>query len=132
MTADELTPGTQQPNRHVLVGLGMIVLGGTLFLAQRIPWDINWWSSWWAIALFFLGLVRLFVPAEHESRRASRHLAAWLMTVGAWGFVSAAELFGLRYATSWPLLIVALGCHIAWEAMDPPDVPHKPPSREQS
>ena len=123
MSAHELTPGTPQPNRHVLVGTGVIVLGGSLLFAQRMPWDINWWSSWWAIALIFLGLLRLLVPAEHQSRRAARHFAGWLMTIGTWGFVSAAELFGLRYANSWPLLIVALGCHIAWDAMDPPDQP---------
>ena len=130
MTAHELTPGEQQPNRHVLVGLGMVLLGCTLFFAQRIPRDINWWSSWWAIALFGLGLLRLFVPGD-ESPRAARHLAGWLMTVGAWGFLSAAELFGLRYANSWPLLIVALGCHIAWEAMDPPDDPPRTRRGEQ-
>jgi hypothetical protein len=123
MTAQP-TPHAQQPNRHIHVGVAMIVVGAALFMTQRLPWDINWWSSWWAIALFLLGLVRLFVPAEGESPRASRHLAAWLMTIGAWGFVSAAELFGLNYLRSWPLLIIGVGLNIAWEAIDRPDTPH--------
>lgn len=36
----------------------------------------------------------------------------WLMGIGAWMLVSQMHLFGLTYATSWPLFIILMGLMI--------------------
>ena len=42
-------------------------------------------------------------------RRGDLSIGIWLIGVGIWMLVSQTHLFGLTYATSWPLLIILSG-----------------------
>ena len=105
-------------NREVLVGSAMMVIGLALFAESRTGLDVNLWSSGWAVLLFVVGLMRFVDPRTGDAECPSRRTGAWLMMVGAWGFSSSNELFGLSYKTSWPLLIVADGIIMVWWAID--------------
>lgn len=105
-------------NRHIVVGVLMIVVGVALFIAQRSELDINWWSTWWALVLLFMGIVRLISPGVENGRPQSRRTGLWLAGVGMWGFVSQARLFGFDYSNSWPLLIIIAGINFVWRALE--------------
>ena len=105
-------------NREVLVGSAMMVIGLALFAESRTGLDVNLWSSGWAVLLLIVGLMRFVDPRTGDVDCPSRRTGAWLMMVGAWGFSSSNELFGLSYKTSWPLLIVAAGIILVWWAID--------------
>jgi hypothetical protein len=45
-------------------------------------------------------------------RRGGAGGGLWLMGIGAWMLVSQMHLFGLSYATSWPLFIILMGLMI--------------------
>lgn len=111
-------------NRQVLSGLVLIVTGLVLFTIEWQAWNIRWWSSWWALLLFVLGVLRLLDPGEADAKPGSRRPAAWLIGIGIWGFVSESRLFGLTYLTSWPLLVVTGGVSMLWRAVEepPPEV----------
>ena len=105
-------------NRQVLLGSALMVLGLALFVGASTGLDINLWTTGWAVLLFVAGLVRVIEPRIGDGEHPSRRTGAWLMTVGAWGFISGNELFGLSYRTSWPLLIIAAGIITVWWAVD--------------
>jgi hypothetical protein len=105
-------------NREVLFGAALMVIGLALLAEARSGLDINFWSSGWAVLLFVVGLMRFIDPRTGDGECPSRRTGAWLMTVGAWGFTSANELFGLSFRNSWPLLIVAAGIITVWWAID--------------
>ena len=105
-------------NREVLVGSAMMVIGLALFAESRTGLDVNLWSSGWAVLLFVVGLMRFIDPRTGDGECPSRRTGAWLMMVGAWGFCSSNELFGLSFGTSWPLLIIAAGIIMVWWAID--------------
>ena len=109
-----LDPGSA--SRHVLVGLGLMMLGIALFAARRVDW-INWWSSWWALALLFVGLARFIWPGETDGARNSRRFGVWLMGVGGWAWASQNHLLGMEFGTSWPLLIILAGVLVVWQAL---------------
>ena len=119
MTAKHLPTRADTVHGHLFGGLVMILVGVAWLATELRAIDIDWWSSWWGLLLFVVGLVRLFLPADESAPRASRRMGLWLMSVGAWGFVSAAGLFGLHYSNSWPLLIVAAGANIVLGALMP-------------
>ena len=53
----------------------------------------------------------------HRQRHARRQSAStgglWLIGLGCWMLVSQTHLFGLTFATSWPLLLILMGLLIA-------------------
>lgn len=105
-------------NREVLVGSLLMITGLVLLLDLEVDFRINFWASGWTILLFTVGLIRFIDPSVGDGECASRRTGAWLMTVGAWGFISLNRLFGLSFKTSWPLLIVAAGILTVWWAID--------------
>jgi hypothetical protein len=119
MTADRVSNRAQPASAHIFAGIVVILIGVGWLATEVQALDVDWWRSWWGVVLFGIGLVRLAFPADDNAPRASRRMAAWLMSVGAWGFVSGAGLFGLHYRNSWPLLIIAAGVNIVWGALWP-------------
>lgn len=120
---------TEQPypeeSRHdarVLLGSAIILIGVAMLVERNDGWAIRLDASWWPLLLLLLGFVKLVAPGERRGRPRSRRSAIWLLSIGTWGLISEAELFGLDYSTSWPLLVVALGLNIAWGALEAPPV----------
>lgn len=105
-------------NAHVLIGSAMIVVGVAFLLGLVRGWEIEFWSSWWTVLLFGLGFIRFVDPGFERGIRRSRRAGLWLMMIGAWGFISQNELFGLDFGTSWPLLVIGVGIITVWKAIE--------------
>ena len=50
---------------------------------------------------------------RHARRQGSSTAGLWLIGLGCWMLVSQTHLFGLTFATSWPLLLIFMGLLIA-------------------
>ena len=50
---------------------------------------------------------------RHARRRDGSTAGLWLIGLGCWLLVSQTHVFGLTFATSWPLLLIFMGLLIA-------------------
>jgi hypothetical protein len=85
----------------VLLAVGLLL---TLHRLDIAPWGVAW--RWWPLLLVAAGILRWLQGVD------SRREGAWLCFVGFWLLLNSAGLFGpleLRYATSWPLLVMFAG-----------------------
>jgi hypothetical protein len=62
-----------------------------------------------ALVAHRLGIVPLVWPGPLRDRLAGY----WLVVTGFWGLVNIYHLFGLSWATSWPIFIIAAGVRVA-------------------
>lgn len=116
-----MTDAQDQASRgRILLGMAIVLIGVAMLVERNDAWGIHIHAGWWPFLLIFLGLVKMASPGERGGRPRSRRGGFWLLAVGVWGWISEAGIFGLDYATSWPLLIVALGITIVWRSMDAP------------
>ena len=114
---------------HLMTGLVLIVVG-IAFMVDRITiLDIE--GRWWPFILLVLGAVKFVAPSASRRGIGSRRPGAWLLFIGLWGLVNEFYLFGLDYATSWPLMIVGVGIMIVWRAFEGPHVCAPAASRRQ-
>ena len=106
---------------RVSVGLILLVLGVLMLVDRMNYFDVSAMQLFPGMVLIALGLARMAVaqvaPVAKCSRGTVRH-GLWLMTVGAWLIVNALHLFGLTYATSWPLLVIAGGVFIVARGLE--------------
>jgi hypothetical protein len=108
------------------VGLVFIFVGLALLTDRLGLSGIHVPGRYWPVLLIVYGGVRLLALNEHPPtrRRHARWTGAWFIYLGLWFFVNEFHLFGLRYDTSWPLLIVWAGVRIMWCAIEHA---HRPP-----
>jgi hypothetical protein len=116
------TPATPQrasgrpDSRRVLIG-SALVLAGLGFLVGQAGWVLfSVTPRHWPIIPLFFGVARIVAPSA-DGRRNYRG-GVWLVSIGLWGLVSEFGLFGLRYGTSWPLLVVAAGVNIVLQSFE--------------
>jgi len=105
---------------RVVFGL-MVILIGSVLLLDRLNWEgfrLN--VPLWPCILVLLGLARIG-ERRASGRRGINRSAAWLIFLGAWGFINEYRLWGLTFQTSWPLLIVGAGAIMVWRAVAPMD-----------
>jgi hypothetical protein len=113
---------------QIVVGLIVLALGG-LLLADRYFPDEQLMRSWWPLVLIVMGVARLaVVQVEAHCRSRSRRSGVWLIMIGLWALISDSHLFGLTFATSWPLLVIGVGVLMVWRALD---TGAKPPMRRE-
>ena len=62
-------------NRHVLVGLAIMLVGVALMTDRGDGWNLEP-SGWWPLLLLFLGALRMIDPALRRGRRRSRRSGA--------------------------------------------------------
>jgi len=99
---------TPRPPRHrspllsgvllMAAGIGLLMIN----LGYGIPpavWD------YWPLVLVGLGLVGLAAPSRHLNRSG----AVWLIAVGTYCEISTLQLFGLTWASAWPIFVIAAG-----------------------
>ena len=105
---------------HIFVGAALMLLGVAILVDQAdwLKWSLS--VRLWPFVLMFLGLVRLVAPGTKRGRPRPRRTAVWLLSIGLWGLISEFRLFGLNYATSWPLLVVAAGLNMVLKSMETP------------
>ena len=106
-------------NRHSWYG-GQVILGATLLLmgilflldnAGMIEMGPIWRQ--WPLLLVAAGVGKFFNADSNKEKIE----AAWLGFVGFWLYISINHLLGLRFGTSWPILIIGWGITILWKGM---------------
>jgi hypothetical protein len=94
----------------IVMGLTIAGLGILLLLDQAgLP---GWHPSWsiWPFLLIGFGCLRFATPRHDGSRDGG-----WLIIFGVWLLLN--EMRVLRFADTWPLILVALGVHTMWKAL---------------
>ena len=112
-------PAVSREQEHgdgqVLFGAALVLVG-LAFLADQADWlRFSISARFWPFVLLFFGVARLIAP-----RRRPRRTAVWLLSIGMWGVISEFRWFGLSFATSWPLLVVAAGLNMVLKSLEPP------------
>ena len=105
--------GEQKKLDVATLSSGVILTGiGVLFLLDRM--DVadfgNVIRDFWPCILILIGIPQLF-------RRDKVWSGLWLITLGAWMQVANLRLFGLTWATSWPLLLILVGAGLIVRAL---------------
>jgi hypothetical protein len=101
--------------KQLLWGLLLIVLGA-LFLLDRLELlDLDLRRLWhyWPVLLVAFGINKMLAPTS--ARRILGGL--WLIGFAAWYYVSFERLWGLSFATSWPLLLIGWGAGLVLEPL---------------
>ena len=115
------TPTSDRPAQHGRIILGMFLMAaGLLMLIERLGVaDVRLTSNMWPLFPLTLGLFRLIdPPLDHDGRQRSRRSGVWLAGIGGWGLINEFHLQGFDYQHSWPLVIVAAGIMMVWNAAD--------------
>ena len=109
----EISGQRRLPLDKLLWGVVLITVG-TLFTLNNTEYiDISGVWQFWPLILIGMGIVRMVQP--QASRRRGSGL--WMILIGSWLLIGTLGLFGLDYGSSWPLLIVAVGAGMIWEAL---------------
>ena len=103
-------------------GATLIVLGVMLFLERRGVVEIGQYWRFWPLVLVFFGLFQLVAPRCP----ADRGSGIWLLLIGAWLQINLANLFGLSFHTSWPLLLIFIGVGVLLGGFFPQPDPEDP------
>lgn len=100
----------------------VLILVGLVLMMDRLDWPVGLLLSarYWPFILIALGILRLMdPPVARGTGHRSRRPGAWLIFIGCWGLVNEFRVFGLGYATSWPILVVGAGLSVVWRALEP-------------
>ena len=120
---DQTQESPRHLDRHFIWGLFLILFGAMLLSGRFRAEDA---ASYWPFLLILIGIVRLVDPPASGRVVRSRRPGAWLVFIGLWGLVSEFGLFGLDYASSWPLMIVGVGLMLIWRSFEGPDECRRP------
>jgi len=94
----------------------LLILAGALFFLDNIRlMHIEPLWRYWPLILVAIGFAKLFQV------RALSGIGPgiWWIFLGLWLFVSIHGIYGLDFSNSWPLLVIAWGVSIMWQAMKP-------------
>jgi hypothetical protein len=100
-------------DRRLFFGVALIVLGAIMFVDRMTPAEFD---NGWPFLLIVFGIWKLIDPPASRRGVRSRRFGAWLLFIGCWGLVNELRLFGLDYATSWPLIVAGLGLMMVWRS----------------
>lgn len=87
----------------VILGIGIGLLLENVGLLPRN----NMWQ-YWPMILVVLGAVKLLLPEEPHDRISG----LWFVFLGGWLQASLSQVYGLSFATSWPILLIAIGIRL--------------------
>lgn len=114
-------------NGQVILGIFLLVMGVLFMMDNADIIDMGSVWKYWPLILVAVG------AAKYLNARGGKEMieGAWLAFVGAWLYVSMNHVLGLRFGTSWPLLVIAWGGTILWKSMLTPanNHPHTGDSR---
>jgi hypothetical protein len=97
---------------QLIVGSALMLMG-ILFLLDNAD-VINIGPVWnlWPLILVAAGAGKFLNAREGKEQIEG----AWLAFIGLWLYVSMNHVFGLRFGTSWPLMVIAWGVTILWKS----------------
>jgi hypothetical protein len=102
---------TTSEGRRFVFGI-VLVLGGLVLLVNRL--DIFHVFALWPLFIVGLGLAKIVCACCGRQRRNG----IWLLAFGVWFSIN--EFTSLGYHHTWPLILVAVGGMMAWDAMAAP------------
>jgi hypothetical protein len=94
-------------------GLILMVLGAIFLLDGQGLWAFDGLRGWWPLIVIAIAVGKL-IGADTGERRGG---GLWLLFVGAWLLANTQHVFGLRWHTSWPILIIGLGVMMTVKAL---------------
>ena len=99
------TQGRWWRQKRFTWGVFMIALGTMFLLLQYdlLPFELG--SGWWTLFVIGAGVAGLF-SADSPRRFGS---AVTTIGIGVWLAASVGHWYGLRWSSSWPLVLVAIG-----------------------
>lgn len=106
-------------------GLCLIALGLGLVLQDGLEL-----RSLWPYFPLALGVAHIVRPDLRDGGRRSLLMATWWILLGAWGLANVYHVLGMRYRTSWPLLLIVVGATQIWEALLPESQAEGEPGQE--
>jgi hypothetical protein len=89
-------------------GIGLMLLGVVFLLMQFDVLPRTLWHGAWALWPLGFGVARLITARDAEALGS----AVTLTGIGAWLLLAANGWYGLTWARSWPLSMVAVGLGI--------------------
>jgi len=99
-----------------LWGVALVLMGVFFLLVQQdvLPEHLlhDWWR-WWPAILIAFGLVKLIRRASADDVGSG----TTMVLMGFWFFANQFEWYGLRWRTSWPLALVAVGLGMVAKAV---------------
>jgi hypothetical protein len=107
------TPRRTNMGRVIVGGLFMAA-GVLLFLGKVEMLGLPSLTACWPLVLVGLGLDQLTKPDSNGR-------GTWLVVLGCWLLAVSLDLFGLTVWNSWPLLLVAGGMILVWQAVEEPE-----------
>jgi hypothetical protein len=109
MELDDREPGGFRPAAFVAGGI-LLALGASLLVDRSGMLDVSMHRLMPGAFLILFGSLSFINGRGRRRRRAGGGL--WLIGIGCWMLISQMHLFGLTYATSWPLFIILMGLMI--------------------
>ena len=101
----------RQPNVvGITVGLIIIALGVTMLLDRMGIIAVFGTHVFWPLLIICFGLLKLL-----KERTDGRREGGWWVFIGVWLLLN--DMGVLRYRSSWPLFLVAIGVSIVWNAV---------------
>ena len=94
------------------IGLVIMALGVTILLDRAGVVSIYGHFIFWPFVLITIGLIKLL-----KRRATGRREGGWWLFLGVWLLLNDMDV--LRFRTSWPLILVAIGVSIVWNAVFP-------------
>jgi len=97
----------------VVIGVVIMVLGATIMLDRAGIVHMYGQFVFWPFVLMTIGLIKLSRP-----RQDGRREGGWWLFLGSWLLLN--DIGVLQFRTSWPLILIAVGTTIVWNAVYPP------------
>lgn len=97
-------------------GLLLVVVGAILMLDRMNVLVVGSVWRFWPVGMIGMGLGKLLQHQGIEGLQSG----LWLMVLGGWLLVVNFGVFGLSIRNSWPILTVAFGAYLVWQALMPP------------
>ncbi len=106
------TPTVEGPKGRLAVGLVFIVLGLVLTFDEAGVLNLEGFGRFWPLLLIGIGIVKVRQPLEDGQRAVG---TALLLVGGLFQLLSV-----LSWGRAWPLVFVAAGGFLLWQAIDRP------------
>lgn len=86
-------------------GIGLIVAGSLFLLGRLVGLGVRDPSHLWPVIIALAGLARIVAA------RRFAHVAkgAFLIVLAGWLYACIENLWGWTFATTWPIIVIALG-----------------------
>jgi hypothetical protein len=105
-------------------GAVLIAMGAVMLLDRSTILGPSAWQAFPGLILVMFGLIGMIGNWRRcDGRRGSPLSGLWLIFVGSWLIANGLHLYGLTYAHSWPLLVVAAGTIIVLKELFPGERP---------